>query len=443
MTWKNNTKRQENKEKTEISDALLKDYKDAVSFVESFSNLSYRNNFGINAKDPSLFLKRTQKFLDLLGNPENDFKYVHITGTAGKGSVSSLVQEMLVQEGRVVGLFTSPYVTTTIEKIKVNDKYISANELIEIINYLKPCIKKLQATEYGEPGAFEIFLAVALIYYKKMKCEWVVLEVGLGGRYDATNVIKKPVVTAITNINYDHTEILGKTLEKIAFDKAGIIKKGCDFYTTEQRSKLLLIFKNICDDVGAKFHSIGKQKDTSSYNEVLATNIAKCIKLSEISIIKGINNNKIPCRFEIMSKDPVIVLDGAHNIAKIRSTLNKAKKLSHKKLIVILSLSNTKKDDLRIIKPLVCKADNIILSSTTKTERRSINPVALLPYVNKYKKKGTRVDLELNPFEALKLAKKYASKEDLILVTGSFFLAGELRKVWYSEEWVLKNRKSF
>lgn len=443
MRWKSNTRLLKNNGEYKVSNKLLKDYREAVAFVESFSNLSYRNNFGPKAKDPSVFLKRTQKFLDLIGNPENSFKYIHITGTAGKGSVSSLVHQMLVEGGKKAGLFTSPYVTTTIEKIKVNDKYISINELIDIVSYLRPYIDKMEEIEYGVPGAFEIFLAVALIYYKKMKCEWVVLEVGLGGRYDATNIIKKPVVTAITNIDYDHTEILGKTLNKIAFDKAGIIKKDSYFYTTEQRPELLSIFKKICKEKGAKFCSIGRQKNSESYNITLATNIARVMRLSPKSIFNGVKNSRIPCRFEIMSTEPFIILDGAHNRAKIKSTISKIKKIKYKKLIVVMSLSNTKKDNLRIIEPLVSKAKYVIITSTTKEERRSINPIALLPYVNKYKSKNTKTEIVQDPFRALKLAKKYAHKEDIILVTGSFFLAGELRKVWFPEEWVLKNRRSF
>lgn len=413
------------------------DYKSAASFVESFSNISLRKNFGPEAKDPSFFLERMKYFLDLLGNPEKDFKYIHITGTAGKGTVSTMVQEILNASGTKAGLFTSPYVTTTIEKIKVGDKYIAPDELVEIVEYLKPFIKK------ACPSAFEIFLAIAFIYFKKQRCEWVVLEVGLGGRYDATNVITSPKVTAITNIDYDHTEILGKKLREIAYDKAGIIKNGSMFFTAEQRPVLQNLFKKICKEKGAAFNVIEKQKNHTEYNKVLATRIAEAAGISRIAIEKGIKNTSLPCRFEVMQEKPLIILDGAHNRAKIRSTVYNLRDLKYDKLIVILSISNTKKDNIAIVEPIASIADEIILTSTATEERRSVHPSALLPYIKKYKKNKTKVEIVMSPKEAIILAKKGAKKEDCILVTGSFFLAGDLRTLWFSEEWVLKNRRSF
>lgn len=419
------------------------DYKSAVVYVESFSNISLRKNFGTGAKDPSFFLERMKYFLDLIGNPEKGFKYIHITGTAGKGTVSTMVQEILHASGKKAGLFTSPYVTTTIEKIRVGDLYISPGDLVSIVGQLKPFIKKAEKEgKYGGPSAFEIFLAIAFIYFKKKKCEWVVLEVGLGGRYDATNVITSPKVTAITNIDYDHTEILGKRLKQIGYDKAGIIKKGSMFFTAEQRPALLNLFKKICKEKGAVFNHIEKQKSHKEYNRLLATRMAESIGISEAAIEKGIKNTRLPCRFEIMQKNPLIILDGAHNRAKIRSTVRSLQDLKYDKLIVILSISNTKKDNLAIIEPVVSIADQIILTSTATEERRSVHPSVLLPHVNKYKKNKTKIEIIMNPKEAMTLARKNAKKEDCVLVTGSFFLAGDLRTLWFSEEWVMRNRRS-
>ncbi len=424
------------------------DYKSAVAYVGSFSNISLRKGWdtkvGRGVRDPSFFLDRMRYFLDLLGNPEKGFKYIHITGTAGKGTVSTMVQEILHASGKKVGLFTSPYVTTTIEKIRVGDLYISPGELVSIVGQLKPFIKKAEKEgKYGGPSAFEIFLAIAFIYFKNKKCEWVVLEVGLGGRYDATNVITSPKVTAITNIDYDHTEILGKKLKQIGYDKAGIIKKRSVFFTAEQRPALLNLFKKICKEKGAVFNHIEKQKSHAEYNRLLATRVAESIGISEATIEKGIKNTRLPCRFEIMQKDPLIILDGAHNRAKIRSTVQNLKSQNYKKLIIILSISNTKKDNRAIIEPIASIADQIILSSTSTEERRSTHPSALLPYVKKFKKRNAKVEIVMNPKEAMTLARKSARKGDCILVTGSFFLAGDLRTLWFSEEWVMKNRRSF
>ncbi len=419
--------------------------------------------------DPAFFLARTRHFLDMIGSPDNGsgasgFKYIHITGTAGKGTVSTMVHEILSADGRAsnkkAGLFTSPYVTASIEKIKVGDKYISPKEFTEIVESLKPTIRKAAIqSPYGAPSAFELSLAIALVYFKKQKCEWVVLEVGLGGRYDATNIIENPKVTAITTIDHDHTEILGKTLRKIAYDKAGIIKKGSEFFTSEQRPELLALFKKICKEEGATYHHIGKQSDYQQYNKMLARSIVGAFGVPKKAIATGIKNTRLPCRFEIIDTKPLIILDGAHNRAKISSTIGNIQKLrvhargktnskkGFKKLIVIVAISDTKKDNRAILAPLAAVADYIIVTSLSGKDRKSVHPAALIPYIKaalrKNKKVGTPIEIIMDPHKALAEARKLAGKTDCILATGSFFLAGELRKNWFSEEWVLKNRRSF
>ena len=273
----------------------------------------------------------------------------------------------------------------------------------------------------------------------------MVLEVGLGGRYDATNVIKKPLVTAITNIDYDHTEILGKTLQKIAYDKAGIIKEGSIFFTSEQRPILRSLFKKICKEKKVSFNYIEKQKTYMDYNIELVTEICTYIGIDDISIKKGIEKTKLPCRFEIMSQKPLIILDGAHNRAKILSTVLNIKKLRKEfdRLIVVTAISDTKKDNTAILKPLASIANAFIVTSLQSSGRKSVHPHVLIPYIDAFKKKKTSVDVVMDVREALLKAKKLATKKDCILVTGSFFLSGELRKEWYSEDWVLENMKSF
>lgn len=441
-------------------------YREAVSFVENFSNSSikkeYRKDLDADEQkksakaanggkkpektDPNFFLARMRYFLDVLGCPDAGFKYVHVTGTAGKGTVSTMIQEILTAGGKKAGLYTSPYVTTTIEKIRVGDRYISPDEFADIVDDMRPAIQKAAHGPYGAPSAFEFCLAIAIQYFKKQKCEWVVLEVGLGGRYDATNMIRGPKITAITTIDYDHTEILGNTLRKIAYDKAGIITEGSTFFTSEQRPELLRLFKKICKEKGAAYHHVGKQAGYKKYNSELARAVAESIGISSAHIRKGIRNTKLPCRFEIISTKPTVILDGAHNRAKIWSTVSNLTDISYKKLVVILAISDTKKDNRAIISPLATVADHIIVTSLAGGERKSVHPAALLPYIkralNKAKRKAT-VQIISKPSEALAAARNLAKKTDCILVTGSFFLAGELRKEWYPEEWVLRHRKSF
>ena len=461
------------------------DYHSAVRFIENFSNSSIRKNFGKDKIDPGFFLERTKYFLNLIGNPERGnlavgnvvkpFSFIHVTGTAGKGTVSTMLQNVLVASGKKTGLFTSPYVTTTIEKIKVNDKYISPEVFVELVEYIKPYIEMARQSRFGSPSAFELFFIIALLYFRKEKCEWVVLEVGLGGRYDATNVITNPVTTVITNIDYDHTEVLGKTLREIATDKSGIIKKGSQFFTSEQRLQLQKLFRNTCKKVGAKFNAIPRQRMYSDYNRELvkvvinslqvARGNSALLKILPKNIDQIINQTKLPCRFEVVQEKPLIILDGAHNRAKIRSTVSNLKVLCEDKfkvitkskyagvvkskftgkIFIILTIADTNKDKQAVLEPIFKLSYPIhaIFTHVKSNERRSVHPNLLAKLAKSLKKKSDSIEIIEDPHEALESVIDRTRSGDIILVTGSFFLAGELRKKWFSEEWVLRNRKSF
>lgn len=434
-----------------ISQSDFKSYREAVTFVRSFSYLSLRENLGKKKIEPSFYLQRTRYFLDLLGSPHKGSHFIHITGTAGKGSVSNLLATTLTRNGYKVGLFTSPFVTTTAEQIQINGRYISAKDFVKITNYLKPFIAKMAESPFGPPAGFEILLTIALLYFRRQKTDWIILEAGLGGRFDATNVIKKPAITAITNIDYDHTELLGKTLKKIAHDKAGIIKKGSAFFTSEVRPLLLKIFQKICQENRASFEVIPSQKSAEESNKALVTRICRSLKVPERTIQSGLQSACLPCRFEIVQPGsktkPIIILDGAHNRAKIRSTLNRLKSIPYENLTIVMTVSNTKKDNLAMVAPLAKVAHQIILTSTKEYERKSVHPKALLPVVIANKKKEAKLYVIPDCYEALEkaraLAQKNKNQRNCILVTGSFFLAGQLRYKWYSEKSVLQKRSSF
>lgn len=420
-------------------------YQETVDYIESFSVSTIRKNLGQNKKDPSFFIERIKYFLNLIGNPEKGLSYVHITGTAGKGTVSTMMQEVLIASGKVTGLFTSPHTTTTIEKIKVGEKYISPKDFIEIVEDLKPYIIKSKDGPYSSPSSFELLLAIAFIYFKKQKCEWVVLEVGLGGRYDATNVITNPIITAITNIDYDHTEVLGNTLREIATDKSGIIKAGSAFFTSEQKPVLQNLFKKVCKKQGATFHKIERQKNYTEYNRRLVEEMAKHLGLADHFIKQGIKNTKIPCRFETIQENPTVIIDGAHNRAKILSTIFNLKNRKFKKLHLLLAIADNKKDNRAIIKPLMLLPyqKNVIITQIKNGGRKTLSPKLLFKFANKHNKKGDMLSIVDEAKLGLEQLLKSAHKDDLILVTGSFFLAGEIRKRWFSEDRVLKERTSF
>lgn len=389
-------------------------YYNAVKYLEGLSNIQSGPNYmsgpaprGVRGKhDPSVYIKRMAWFLDLLGNPEKGFKYIHITGTAGKGTVAAMIQQAMVKEGKHVGLFTSPFVTTSIEKIQVGDLYIAPDEFADVVEKMKPSLDEaFVKCPWGGPSYFERFLAIAFLYFKKMQCEYVVLEVGCGGRYDATNVIDAPMMSAITNIDYDHMHILGKTLTKIAWDKSGIIKKGSKFFTTETRPRLRKIMEDICQEQGASFTYV-----PGGNNELVE--------------VMGFDAQevKLPARFEIMQDKPLVIIDGAHNRAKFRYTAKQLESLPYNKLHLVVALAANKDKD--IIKEI--RADYIYPTRFQNPERQCMNL-------------GGFTDSLL----ALDAALAAARSDDLVLVTGSFYLAGELRTRWYSEEGILINRKAF
>ena len=420
-------------------------YRQAVDFLEGLSNLPLEKNYMRDRKNPSLYLKRMRYFLSLLGNPDRGFKFIHITGTAGKGTVATMVHEVLHASGRNVGLFTSPFVTTSIEKIRVGERYIAPDEFADVVEYLKPFLDRAYLDgPYGRPSYFELFLAAALVYFKRQRCEWVVLEAGLGGRYDATNTIEKPRVTAVTNIDYDHMDILGHTLKQIARDKAGIIKRGAVFFTAEQRPALLALFQKICGELDVPFIHIprirGPEESYQGYNRALAVLIAGHLGIERKTIARGVRAARLQCRFEIMQKRPLVALDGAHNRAKIRSTVDNLTKLDFRKLHLIAAIADNK-DKTSMLKQIIPLADHVLFTRFQIKDRKCAHPKELSALSRQYLKRGASSEIFLDPERALARALKQAGQEDLILAVGSFFLAGELRKKWIPEERILQKRK--
>lgn len=422
-------------------------YYSAVKYLENLNNLagSYQKTNLAAHPHPEMYLERMQGLLDRIGNPEKSFKYIHITGTAGKGSVSNLIQETLVSKGRRAGLFTSPFVTSTIEKIRVKDRYIDPLVFADIVEWLKPHIDlAARLDRHGLPSYFEIILAIALLYFQREKCEYVVLEVGLGGSYDATNIIKDPLVTAITNISLDHTNILGKTTAEIARDKSGIIKKGSRFFTTEENPDLLAIFQKKCAEVGADYQAleIGRL-DHNNRNRLLAGNI--CTALGLISKPEDLplsnQNSRLPARFEIVEKEPLVIIDGAHNPSKIAATLANLAKLTYNRLAVIIAVS-ADKDWENILSQILPKTTSLYLTRFNNPNRNCVNPKSLLEFAQASGFDPRQIHFNLDPLQSFSSAKQSLGTKDALLVTGSFYLAGEIRAIYCPEEQVLRQRNS-
>jgi|WetSurMetagenome_2_1015567.scaffolds.fasta_scaffold14318_3 dihydrofolate synthase / folylpolyglutamate synthase len=451
---------------------IKKEYCDAAEFLESLVNISdpvpfFGKNWiaGTRREKRKIFIKRLRLLLKLLGNPDRNLKFIHITGTSGKTSTTFFTAGILRAAGFKVGVFASPHVTSITERIHLNDKLISAAELIEIIEYLKPFLSICAAkSPYGCPSFFETMLAVAIVYFKKQKCDYAVLEAGIGGMFDATNVIKKSVAQIITNVGLDHLDVLGKTREEIARDKAGIIKSGGKFFTAERDPKIYKIFADICrakkvpfrringdykilksDLSGVEFLYEGEKfkiklaGEHQAGNAVLAYEaVKKIVGNNHAAFRKGIAEIFVPCRLEEVSTLPRIILDGAHNVDKMKTTAEFIRQFHYNKLHLIIGLAKNK-DAAGILREIVPLADKIYLTRFLHRSRKG-------QYLQKMNSIAGRLNKSkplvfIDPHEAMRAARKNAGKNDLILVTGSFFLAGELRGEWFSEEYILKKRK--
>lgn len=440
-----------------------------VSFLEGLSNLPAQQ-FLRDRAHPEIYPKRMRYFLSLLGHPERGIRFVHIAGTAGKGSVATMVHEILTAAGERTGLFTSPYTTTSIEKVRVARSYIAPGEFAALVDELKPVIDHAyERGPYGGPSYFEVFFALALLAFRRRRCTWAVLEAGLGGRYDATNAISPPAVSAITNVDLDHTDILGKTLAKIARDKAGIIKRGSIFLTAERRKNLLHVFRQICRAQGARFVSIADQPTNirlhhryslfrihgSKYryriqlagghqvaNAMLARRIAMTLNVAEQCIVRGLARARIPCRLEIVQRRPLVVIDGAHSVVKMKATRDALPLFPYRRLILVLAIAQDK-DVVGMVRAIARNADRVLTTRFQIPQRTCTDPVKLARIMRRTVPSRVNVSFSYDPWIALRRALHSAGKDDLVLITGSLYLAGELRQRWHSEAEILRQRSSF
>ncbi len=315
------------------------------------STLEYIQN--VKWVGSKLGLSRTRELLASLGNPEKELKFVHIGGTNGKGSTASCIASILRKAGYKTGLYTSPYLYRFNERMQINGEQISDEELEELTDKIRPFADAMTDV----PTEFELITALAMEYFSKNKADIVVLEVGLGGALDSTNVIDTPEAAVITPIGLDHTEYLGDTTAKIAETKAGIIKQGGHVAVYSGEKDVMDVISKRCREVGAEMrvvdndqvllHSIDLDAcrfdykgyknialplvgTYQPYNAALAITACEILrdggwKITDENIIDGLNSVKWPGRFEVLRKNPAFVLDGAHNPHGIRATAKSLK----------------------------------------------------------------------------------------------------------------------
>lgn len=312
----------------------------------------YLKNFYRGTKNPSL--KAMRYFMNIYDNFEGQMNFIHIAGTNGKGSCTEIISNILINQGYKVGKFLSPHLIRYNERISINGEEISDEEMLNLIEELKPLIDKYNEKEEGIITLFELETTMALLYFYRKNVDFVVLETGLGGLYDCTNIITKPLVSIITSIGYDHMNILGNTLPEISYQKAGIIKENSNTVIFEQQSEVNNVFVTMCKSKNNNLHIV-KKSDISNYSfdsefqyfdykeiknlkinlkgKMQIQNASICIEtmtilkqlgynITEESIEKGLKNIVHKGRMEQLNDKPIIVYDGAHNEPAIQNLQN-------------------------------------------------------------------------------------------------------------------------
>lgn len=338
-------------------------------------------------------LKRMEWMMERLGSPEKEIKAVHIGGTNGKGSTVTFLRSILQEAGYTVGTFTSPYIEHFNERISLNGKPISDQEILDLTNVILPLAEELEETELGGPTEFEVITAMSFYYFAyKANVDVVLYEVGLGGRFDSTNIIK-PLAAIITNIGLDHTNILGDTYEEIAFEKAGIIKEKTPIFTAVKHAGALKVIEEQAEKMEATIFRLGSEFNISCHESLpkgeaftLKTNtgnlkqleismigehqtenaaVAVCaasylnqqnrFTIPEQSIRAGLKKAFWPGRFEILSENPLVIIDGAHNDEGITTLVHElATRYADRSIHIVFAALKDKKYD-----KMIAKLDNV------------------------------------------------------------------------------------
>lgn len=396
-------------------------------FLDIETALNYLENKKNKHNDRNKFKKLLAKYQNI----QENLKCIHIAGTNGKGSTSFFINNILLSAGYKVGLFTSPYLICHNDRIRINNEYISDAQLLAYINYFYADIE-----EY-DLSMFEIDMLISIFYFYENKVDYCVYEVGMGGRLDATNVIKSEV-SVITNIGYDHMNYLGSTLEKIALEKAGIIKENQIFITAESNENILELFKKICLEKNTIYQKIDLIKNLRSdlsfdyldikdlklsmpalyqvKNAALAISTIKSLNLeiSNETIKKGIYESKWLGRFEEMI--PNVYIDGAHNVDSIMA-LKQTLETKNKKIKIIFSALNDKNFN-EMLKILLEITNDITL---TQFDFYRAFKLAEIENINNLK-------TNLNYQEAIEDAIKELKADELLVITGSLYFISIVRK---------------
>ena len=397
-------------------------YTEAIDWLENIP-ISFDSNYdGYELK-----LVNIAKFLEQLGNPQNDLSLIHVGGTNGKGSTCHIISSILQEHGFNVGLFSSPHMYDFRERIKINSNYIDKDFILEFINHNKNYITK------NNLSFFETSFAIALCYFKKIKPEYVIIEVGLGGRLDATNIIN-PIISVITNIGFDHKKFLGNNLIEIAKEKAGIIKSGVDILIGESSIEINQVFETKAKELNSNIYYADQKIDNYKTDlnvcyqhknintAISALKKIKSIKLNKKNVVNGIKNviknTNLIGRWQIAKTQPKVIYDVAHNIDSLELVFNQIKNTKGKIRIVFGTLDKT--DQLDCLKIFPKKYEYYLCTPNTK---RAMS-------LNKLCNKAKELKINFSSYSSVKNAYHAAfinsKNEDTIVVTGSTYLFSEI-----------------
>ncbi|QSX08371.1 bifunctional folylpolyglutamate synthase/dihydrofolate synthase [Alkalibacter rhizosphaerae] len=425
-----------------------------MNYQEALDYISETYKFGVK-----LGLENIRILLNELGDPQDKMKYVHVAGTNGKGSTAHMIHYTLKESGYKTGLFISPFLEEFTERIQIDGVKIDKDRLGEVTSTIKDAVGRMMKNGHPSPSEFEVVTAIGFQYFYEENVEIVVLEVGMGGRLDATNVIKAPEVSIITTIGMDHTDYLGDTVEKIAFEKAGIIKDGCPVVIYPQEQSVMDVLIQECEkkqapyripdfgyvtsirsDLSGQLLRYSNEKspwhsmefklpllgDHQIYNSTVALSALEVLKekgfaITTDAVQRGMDTLKFTGRFEKISEDPLVIIDGAHNVNGFEALAKTLDKYLNRKLNVVIGILGDKDYDtmLRTILPYVEK-----FYTVTPDSDRALSAEALASYIE------TELSAPALPLadamEGAKLALS-APKEEATLFVGSLYMIGEAR----------------
>ena len=431
-----------------------------MSFTSATAYLRGTINETVSRRVPNR-LTRMRAFLEALGDPQEQYPTIHVGGTSGKGSTSTMIATTLTASGALTGLHTKPHLTSVTERARVDGKAISEDDFAELLSEMMPAIERV-AYEHGRPSYYETLLALAFLYFARRRVDVAVIEVGVGGLLDGTNVLQHPAVSVITNVGLDHTDILGDTVESIATDKAGIAKPGVPLVSGAEQSSVRAIIEEACRTVGAPFIDVrerarvtplagerygqrftvatdratydlslpvlgGFQQKNAAAAIVALEQLPPALMPSVADVETGFAQLMIPGRMEFFPSHPSVVFDIAHNPDKARNLADALRETFPGRRFTFVVAITDSKDVVGVLKPLVDLPAQFILTSFTTAGRSASRPQRLASLLESLGRWGRAIN---DPVEAFAVARRNADASDIIVVTGSTFVVATLRDWW-------------